>query len=152
MGQKNFLPVAIDIADEKILVIGGGQSAWNKIKILQRFEAKLEVIALSVCDEIKHSGIPYYVKSYEKSDLTGYLMLYSCTNNPDLDKRIARDGRDAGVLVNIHDHPALCQFVSPAIYQNGHLRIAESSNGTDVYGTIRTRDLIKNYFEKIRAI
>jgi siroheme synthase-like protein len=79
-------------------------------------------------------------------------MLYSCTNNPDLDKRIARDGRDAGVLVNIHDHPALCQFVSPAIYQNGHLRIAVSSNGTDVYGTIRTRDLIKNYFEKIRAI
>lgn len=144
---KNFLPIAIDITGEKILVIGGGQSAWNKIKILKRFDADVEVIALKVCDEIKESGIPYRLKAYEKADLSGFLMLYSCTNNPELDRQIVRDGREAGVLVNIHDQPALCQFISPAIYQKDHLRIAVTSNGTDVYGTIEARDRIKHYFE-----
>ncbi|MFO7999924.1 MAG: bifunctional precorrin-2 dehydrogenase/sirohydrochlorin ferrochelatase [Marinilabilia sp.] len=147
MTKKNFLPIAIDIADEKILIIGGGKSAWNKIKILKRFDAHVEVIALEVCDEIKNSGIPYFIKPYEKSDLKGYLMFYSCTNHPGLDKQIAADGREAGVLVNIHDQPDLCQFVSPAIYQKENLRIAVSSNATDVYSSIETRNVIKNFFE-----
>ncbi|MGQ1890527.1 precorrin-2 dehydrogenase/sirohydrochlorin ferrochelatase family protein [Thermophagus sp. OGC60D27] len=148
MTSKNFLPIAIDISNEKILIIGGGHTAWNKINILKRFSANLEVIALKVCDEIKDSGVPFRIKAYEKRDLNGYLMLYSCTNDPILNRQIVKDARQKGVLVNIHDHPALCQFVSPAIYQSGHLRIAVSSNGEDVYAAIRTRNIIREYFEK----
>lgn len=145
--EKNYLPIALNIAGEKILIIGGGQSAWSKIKILKRFDADVEVIALEVCDEIKNSGVPYTVKAYEKSDLKGFLMFYSCTNNPELDAHIARDGKEAGVLVNIHDQPALCQFVSPAIYQNGDIRVAVSSNAKDVYASIRIRNEIKEFLE-----
>lgn len=145
--EKNYLPIALNIAGEKILIIGGGQSAWSKIKILKRFDADVEVIALEVCDEIKNSGVPYTVKAYEKSDLKGFLMFYSCTNNPELDAHIARDGKEAGILVNIHDQPALCQFVSPAIYQNGDIRVAVSSNAKDVYASIRIRNEIKEFLE-----
>ncbi len=145
--EKNYLPIALNIAGEKILIIGGGQSAWSKIKILKRFDADVEVIALEVCDEIKNSGVPYTVKAYEKSDLKGFLMFYSCTNNPELDAHIARDGKEVGILVNIHDRPALCQFVSPAIYQNGDIRVAVSSNAKDVYASIRIRNEIKEFLE-----
>lgn len=145
--EKNYLPIAINIADEKILIIGGGQSAWNKIKILQRFDADVEVVALHVCDEIKNSGVPFKIKPYEKSDLEGYLMFYSCTNDYELDKQIAKDGREVAVLVNIHDQPDLCQFVSPAIYQNGNIRVAVSSNATDVFASIRIRNEIKEFLE-----
>ena len=145
--EKNYLPIALNIAGEKILIIGGGHSAWNKINILKRFNATIEVVAEHVCDEIKNSGIPYKIKPYEKSDLQGFLMFYSCTNKLELDKQIARDGRDAGVLVNIHDQPALCQFVSPAIYQQGTMRVAVSSNAKDVFASIRMRDEIKRFYE-----
>jgi siroheme synthase-like protein len=145
--EKNYLPIAVNIAGEKILIIGGDQSAWNKIKILKRFNAYLEVIALQVCDDIKNSDVPYREKAYEKGDLNGYLMFYSCTNNPELDAQIAKDGREAGVLVNIHDNPALCQFVSPAIYQNENIRVAVSSNAKDVYSSIRIRNEIKEFLE-----
>ncbi len=145
--EKNYLPIALNIAGEKILIIGGGQSAWSKIQILKRFDAYVEVIALEVCDEIKNSGVPYTVKAYEKSDLKGFLMFYSCTNNPELDAQIARDGKEVGVLVNIHDQPALCQFVSPAIYQDGDIRVAVSSNAKDVYASIRIRNEVKEFLE-----
>ncbi|WP_430971894.1 precorrin-2 dehydrogenase/sirohydrochlorin ferrochelatase family protein [Sunxiuqinia rutila] len=145
--EKNFLPIALNISGEKILIIGGGQSAWSKIQILQRFDADLEVVALQVCPEIKNSGIPFKIKAYDKADLDGYLMFYSCTNNPELDARIAQDGKEAGVLVNIHDNPALCQFVSPAIYQNESVRVAVSSNAKDVYASIRVRNEIKEFLE-----
>jgi siroheme synthase-like protein len=116
---KNYLPIAIDISNSKILIIGGGQSALKKIRILQRSGANIEVVAGNIIDEVYASGVICHLKKYEKSDLNGYLMLYSCTNNETLDKQIAEDGREAGVLVNIHDNPTLCQFVSPAIYRDG---------------------------------
>ncbi|MDO8929595.1 MAG: NAD(P)-dependent oxidoreductase, partial [Bacteroidota bacterium] len=119
-----------------------------KFRILQRFGAKLEVVAEDIIEEIKSSGIICYEKRYEKSDLKGYLMLYSCTNNEELDRQIAIDGREAGVLVNIHDKPSLCQFVSPAIYKDGNINVAVSSNAQDVYESIRLRNLIQEYLEK----
>jgi len=145
--KRRFLPISIDIADQKILIIGGGQSALKKIRILQRFGANIEVVAESIIDEVFASGVKCKTKRYEKNDLKGYLMLYSCTNNEELDRQIATDGRESGVLVNIHDNPALCQFVSPAIYQDGNISIAVSSNAENVQEAIRLRNQIQSYFE-----
>ena len=145
--KKNFLPISIDIAGQKILIIGGGGSAAKKIRILQRFDAEIEVIAEQFSDEVLNSGVTCIQKSYEKDDLSGYLMLYSCTNNLELDEQILADGKEAGVLVNIHDNPALCQFVSPAIYKDGNITVAVASNATDVYEAIRLRNLIQKFLE-----
>jgi len=149
---KSYLPISIDISDQKILIIGGGQSALKKIKILQRFGAILDVVAENIIQEIISMNISYTIKRYDKSDLDGYLMLYSCTNNLELDAQIARDGKEAGVLVNIHDNPALSQFVSPAIYKEEHITVAVSSNAQDVNESIRLRNLIQEYLEKQKTI
>ena len=148
--EKNYLPIAIDISNSKILIIGGGQSALKKIRILQRSGANIEVVAGNIIDEVYASGVICHLKKYEKSDLNGYLMLYSCTNNETLDKQIAEDGREVGVLVNVHDNPALCQFVSPAIYRDGNLSVAVSSNAENVYEAIRVRNLIQEYLENLK--
>jgi siroheme synthase-like protein len=142
--EKNFLPISINIADQKILIVGGGQDAFKKLKILQRFDAEVEILALKVCEEIKNSGAKYFERAYDKKYLKNYLMLYSCLNNDELDKQIVKDCNEAGVLVNIHDKPDLCQFVSPAIHKQGNITIAVSSNGENVYESIRIRNLIKD--------
>ncbi|MBN2637200.1 MAG: bifunctional precorrin-2 dehydrogenase/sirohydrochlorin ferrochelatase [Prolixibacteraceae bacterium] len=146
--DKNFMPVSIDISGQKILLIGGGQSAFKKLKLLQRFNAEVEVVAINVCNEIKNSGVTYFESAYTKEKLKGYFMLYSCTNNDELNEQILLDGKEAGVLVNIHDKPELCQFVSPAIYKNGKMTVAVASNGEDVYESIRLRDKIKEYLTR----
>jgi siroheme synthase (precorrin-2 oxidase/ferrochelatase) len=38
---------------------------------------------------------------------------------------------------------ALCDFVSPAIYKEGHVTIAVASNGRNVRQSIRIRDRIR---------
>lgn len=146
--KKNFLPISINIADQKILIIGGGESALKKIRILQRFNAEVEVLAIDVCEEIKQLGVKYIERTYHKDYLKNYLMLYSCTNNLDVDKQIVADGKELGVLVNIHDQPDLCQFVSPAIYKQGKITVAVGSNGEDVYESIRLRNLIGKFLEE----
>jgi len=148
--EKNFLPISIDVSNSKILIVGGGQSALKKIRILQRSSANLEVVAENIIEEVYATGVVCFRKAYEKKDLQGYLMLYSCTNNEILDNQIAQDGREAGVLVNIHDNPALCQFVSPAIYRDGNISVAVSSNAENVYEAIRLRNLIQEYLENLK--
>lgn len=148
--NKRFLPISIDISDQKILIIGGGTSALKKIKILQRFGADIDVVASHIIDDVVATGVKCTLKNYSKSDLEGYLMLYSCTNHEELDRQIARDASEAGVLVNIHDNPALCQFVSPAIYQDGNISVAVSSNAENVYESIRIRNLIQDYLKTLK--
>ena len=145
--KKNFLPVSIDISNQKILIIGGGNSAFKKLKILQRFDAEVEIIAINVCAEIKQSGVKYVERGYEKSLLKGYFMLYSCTNNYELDKQILADGKEMGVLVNIHDQPELCQFVSPAIYNDRNITVAVGSNAENVHESIKIRNEIQEFLK-----
>jgi precorrin-2 dehydrogenase/sirohydrochlorin ferrochelatase len=146
--HKNFMPVSIDISNQKILLIGGGKSAYKKLKLLHRFDAEVEVLAIHVCNEIKESGVKYVESAYSKEKLKGYFMLYSCTNNDELNQQILSDGKELGVLVNIHDKPELCQFVSPAIYKNGKMTVAVASNGEDVYESIRLRNEIKEFLTR----
>lgn len=145
--MKNFLPISLDISNQKILIIGGGSSAFKKLKLLQRFDAEIEVVALKVSDDIKTSGVRYYERAYDKALLKNYLMLYSCSNNRKLDEQILKEGKEAGVLVNIHDQPDLCEFVSPAIYKNDNITVAVGSNAQDVYSSIRIRNDIATFLE-----
>ena len=142
------MPVSLDVSNGKILLIGGGQSAYKKLKLLQRFDVTVEVLAIEICDEIKSSGVTYFEKAYSKEKLKGYFMLYSCTNNDEIDQQILADGKEAGILVNIHDKPNMCQFISPAIYMDGKMTVAVASNGEDVYESIRLRDKIKEFLTR----
>ncbi len=145
--MKKYLPVSIDITNEKVLIIGGGKSAFSKANILKRFDADLEFVALEYCDEIKASGWTIKQKTYESSDLEGYLMVYSCSNNQALDEQIVKDAKKQGVLVNIHDKPDMCQYISPAVYQYKNMTVAVASNGKDVFKSIKLRNHLREYLD-----
>lgn len=145
--NKKYLPVSIDITNEKILIIGAGESAFSKAKILKRFDAEIEFIALDICENIKKSGWHFTQKPYEASDLDGFLMVYSCSNNIELDQQIVNDAKKRGVLVNIHDKPDLCQYISPAVYQYKNMTVAVASNGEDVFKSIKLRNHLRDYLD-----
>ncbi len=145
---RKYLPISIDISRQKILVLGGDQSAASKISILQRFGAEVEVISRKIIPEIKALGVPYKLKDYEASDLDGFLMVYSCFNNHELDKRVVSDAKARGVLVNIHDKPEFCQFISPAVHQYKNMTVAVASNGQNVHNSIKLRNHLQAYLSE----
>ena len=143
--MKKYLPISIDITDQKVLVLGGDKSAWNKIKILHRFGVEVDVVSRKVIDPVKELGVKYTIKNYEPSDLEGYLMVYSCLNNEQIDRQVVADAKAKGILVNVHDKPALCQFISPAVYQYENMTVAVASNGQNVYHSIKLRNHLRDY-------
>lgn len=145
--NKIFLPVSIDITDKTILILGGGESAHKKIKILSRYTNLFYVVAREVCNGIIDDEIPYVIKDIEEKDLDGFGILYSCTNDKELNKKIVEWGHIRGMLVNIHDDPELCDFISPAVYKDGNITISVSTNGEDALQSIAIRDRIKKIVE-----
>lgn len=76
-----------------------------------------------------------------------FKILYSCTNNRALNQEIVKWGHNQGILVNIHDDPELCDFISPAVYKDGDITISISTNGIDALHAIAIRDKIKKLVE-----
>lgn len=144
-----FLPISINVTNKKILLIGGGKIATHKGQIMSRFVTKqVTVISPDFTDEIKKLPFHFIQKPYEKSDLEGFFLVYVCTNDHTLNHRIKADAEDLGILTSVCDDPMFCDFVSPAIHQQGNIAVAVSSNAQNVYQSIEVRNQIRNLFEK----
>jgi len=143
--EMKFLPVSLNITDKKILIIGGGKVAAKKIKILEQFTDEITVFANNICKEIKSGKISYLEKRYHKSDLTDFHIIYACTNNENLNKRIKMDCEDMDKLINVVDNPYLSDFVSPAIFKKGKMTVAVGSNAQNVIESIELRNNIKEF-------
>jgi siroheme synthase-like protein len=143
-----FLPISINVTNKKILLIGGGKVATHKGSIMARFVTQVTVIAPEFTPEIKQLPFTFIQKEYEKSDLEGFFLVYVCTGDHELNARIKADSEELGILTSVCDAPLLCDFVSPAIHQEGHITISVGSNARNVYQSVAVRNQIKDLIQK----
>ncbi len=144
---KEFMPLAIDVGDKKIVLIGGGRIALQKLEVLMHYTNSLHVVAPEIIEAIKEKGVSYIKKEYEISDLDDAFIVYACTNISELNKTVADDCRKRHILINVVDNPVLCDFVTPAIYKKDFISVAVTSNAQSVMKSIEVRNKIKNFFE-----
>ncbi|MDR1809768.1 MAG: bifunctional precorrin-2 dehydrogenase/sirohydrochlorin ferrochelatase [Prevotella sp.] len=137
-----FLPVSINITGKKILIIGGGKVGYHKASILSRFTDKAVIVSPDFHEGFETLPFERLKKEYEPSDLNGAFLVYICTENETLNAAVKTECERRSILASVCDNPALCDFISPAIYKNGDLTIAVSSNGKDVRRSIAIRNKI----------
>lgn len=146
--QKTFLPVSLDLTDKTILLVGDGESALKKLKILLRFSNDIVVLAENPLEAFSDMGVPLIKDQYHSKHLDNIAVVYASTDNIELDTLIMEDCRKQKILVNVHDRPDICDFVSPAVYQNGNITVSVGSNATNVYQSIEIRNRIAEFLEK----
>ena len=139
----NYLPVGLNIKNKKVLVIGGGKVALQKINVLLQFTSHITVISKAICNEIKEKRLKTKIKAYEKGDFKGFSLVYACTDLKKQNALIKKDANKLGLLVNVADDPRLCDFIMPAIFKKGYMSVAVSSDGQNVKKSVRWRDEIK---------
>ncbi len=145
--QKTYLPVTLDLTGKTILLVGSGESALKKLKILLRFTCDIVVLAETPLAAFLETGVPVIQEAYHKKYLEGKHVVYASTDNLELDTLIMDDCHNQRILVNVHDRPDLCDFVSPAVYQNGNVTVAVGSNATNVFQSIEIRNRIATFLE-----
>lgn len=150
--HKTFLPIAVDITGRRVIIIGGGRVGLHKATILSRFTREAIVISPVFREGFEQLPFTLVQKEYTPDDLHGAHLVYICTEDGALNRRIKHDAETQGVWASVCDNPSLCDFISPAIFSDGDIDIAVTSNARDVRRSIRIRDRIREWIRGNRQV
>ena len=116
-----YYPVNLDIRGKRCVVVGGGAVAGRKVERLLECGAKVSVVSEKLSpalEELKETGAIEHVPSdYDERHLRGAFLVVGATDRDEVNGRISADCRRAGILVNIVDEPARCDFILPSLVQ-----------------------------------
>jgi uroporphyrin-III C-methyltransferase/precorrin-2 dehydrogenase/sirohydrochlorin ferrochelatase len=129
----NYLPVFLDLHLKTVLVIGAGEVAFNKITLLLRSKAKVNVIAKKLCSGVKilfnEKKIYWLSREFNEIYLKDVYLVISATNDLQLNQYIFQLCIKHSLLVNVVDDQSKCSFIFPSIIDRSPIIISISSGG-----------------------
>ena len=144
-----FFPMFMDMTNLKVLVVGGGAIATEKLEKLIDFTKDITVIALEVEKEaqdiIDTQPLTLECRAYNTGDIDGYDVVIVATDTVELHKAIYEESRGMRILVNSVDNTDYCDFIFPSYVKKEDLTIAFSTGGASP----AFAKYIRRHFEKI---
>jgi siroheme synthase-like protein len=125
----SYYPVFLDLGGKRCVVIGGGPLAAHKALGLAEAGAVVEVYAPEPSLELLALPVTVYGRPYRPGDLAGARLAIDAGGNPAVTSVVRQEADREGVLLNVMDVPAACDFIAPAIVKRGPLQIAISTSG-----------------------
>lgn len=129
--MQNY-PIFIDLKQQSCLVVGGGDVALRKIRLLRTAGAKITVIAPELSSDLVNEftdQITHIARPFEEQDIGDYRLITAATNDSTVNAQISRLAQEANIPVNVVDQPELCSFITPSIIDRSPVLIAISTGG-----------------------
>jgi len=128
------LPVFFNIKDRRVVVVGGGIAAARKAEAALEAGARVTAFADALCGEFDMLKAEEYFSFVQREpvgvDLEECALLYSASEDVEINRRAQALARAARVPCNVVDMPALCDFTMPSIVDRSPVVIAISTAGT----------------------
>jgi uroporphyrin-III C-methyltransferase/precorrin-2 dehydrogenase/sirohydrochlorin ferrochelatase len=143
----NYFPAFFDLKERPVLLVGGGEAAARRLRLLQKAGARVTIVAPRVGEEIAaaidESKIAAVRRGFVSGDVSGQAIVFAATGLPAVDERVAEAARAAGVPVNVADHAGLSSFIVPAIVERDPVVIGISTGGAAPVLASRLREAIE---------
>ncbi len=133
MSSIPYYPVHLNVKGKTCLVVGGGRVGMRKARTLAKSGARVKMVSPELTHEIPREmadQIIWISAPYTPDLLGGITLVFAATDQKELNRQIATDARDKGILCNIADDPDASNFILPAIVHRGDLIITVSTSGT----------------------
>lgn len=129
-----YYPVFLNISGKRCVVVGGGEVALRKVKMLLECDGKVTVVSPRPHPEmakLSEEGTIHLVqRDYEAGDLKDAVLAVASTNVKEINRRVAHEANKGGVLLNVVDDPEQSDYTVPSLFRRGDLTIAISTGGT----------------------
>ena len=129
-----YLPIHVDTAHQRILIVGGEAAAEAKLRTLIKTDAELFLVAPEVGPEVarwvKAGKIVWAPREFNESDLNGVRLVYAATEDDHENARIAELSGARGLLVNAADQKDACAFITPALVDRSPVIVSIGTEGT----------------------
>ncbi|RTL72677.1 MAG: uroporphyrinogen-III C-methyltransferase [Hyphomicrobiales bacterium] len=128
-----YFPLFADLENAGVLVVGGGEQATQKVRLLTRTRARITLVAETPNEELAGlagSGrLTLDRRAFEPAMLEGHRFVYVATGDDATDRSISEAAQARGLPVNVVDKPDLSTFITPAIVDRTPVTVAIGTEG-----------------------
>ena len=128
-----YFPAFIKLDHKKVLLIGGGNIAGEKLERLLDFTKDIQLIALEYSEEIlktiKREELSYETRGYKEGDIKDFAIVIVAVDDIALQARIFEESKQYSCLCNAVDSVDYCDFIFPSYVKKDDLTIAISTSG-----------------------
>jgi len=142
---RTYFPIFLNVRRKKCVVVGGGQVAFRKVRMLLDCGANVRVVSPvlhpGLSELADKKSIQVIRRNYRPGDLKGASVVIAATDTKETNHRVAKEADRVGALVNVVDDPEASDFIVPSLLRRGNLSIAISTGGMSpaLARKIRTR-------------
>ncbi|MGH6767464.1 MAG: siroheme synthase CysG [Xanthobacteraceae bacterium] len=128
-----FLPVFLDATSGPVVLVGAGEHAINKLRLLRAANASVRWYPggpddVDAASDVGAGDVEIDRRDPRTADLAGVIAVVSAAGEGH-DEAISARARDAGIPVNVVDRPDLSTFIFPAIVDRGDVVVAVGTGG-----------------------
>jgi len=128
-----YFPAFLKLDNKKILIVGGGYIAYEKLDHLLDFTKDIKVIALGLSDEMQNrinkENLAFEQRAYVKGDIKEYAVVIVAVDDIPLQAEIFQESKSYNCLCNSVDSVDYCDFIFPSYIKKDDLTIAVSTSG-----------------------
>ena len=131
--RLDVFPAFHPVAGRKVVVVGDGEEAAAKVRLVAETNAIINALAANPSAELRRdiaaAGGRLTTRPPEPADFDDAALAFVATGAEWTDHKAWVLAKDAGVPVNVVDRPELCDFHTPAIVNRAPLVIAVGTSG-----------------------
>lgn len=129
----SLYPIFLKLEGHKVLIVGGGAIAEQKIEAVLRSATDVTVLSPQISPQIERwlgqDRLKHVAQEFQPGMTAGYFLVIACTDSEDVNRAVYKEAREAGALANAVDDPGYCDFYAPAVVSRGDFQIAISTGG-----------------------
>ncbi len=129
----DHLPIFCQLRDRDCLIVGGGDVAERKARLLLDAGARLTVNALAFIPQFTawaDAGMLTLVEGPFDESLDTCWLAIAATDDDALNQRVSEAAEARRIFCNVVDAPKAASFIMPSIIDRSPLMVAVSSGGT----------------------
>jgi uroporphyrin-III C-methyltransferase / precorrin-2 dehydrogenase / sirohydrochlorin ferrochelatase len=129
-----YFPIFLEVDQRRVVVVGGGETALQKVRLLLKTTAKITVVSDDPCGELaalaREGRVELNSHVFAPGNLRGAALVFVATADRNLTADFASAARELSIPVNVADDPKPSTFITPAIVDRDPVVVAIGTEGT----------------------
>lgn len=129
----DYLPIFCRLDNKPVLLVGGGEVAQRKARLLLDAGAQLTVVAPELDPELAelaaNGSIEWLAGEFAPVQLAGKWLVVAATDRREVNALVYQSANLARIFANVVDDPKRSSFIMPSIIDRSPLMVAISSGG-----------------------
>ena len=121
-----MLPIALNLVNRRVLIVGGGAVAARKAAACLDAGARVSVIAPALIEGFA-APVEHLARKFESGDCINYDLVFAATNNSHVNAQVGEEARSNKIWCNIADDPDASDFWTQSVVRRGQIEIGVST-------------------------